>query len=117
MIDILKAMFEDSKDKYENTIRKLEEELRRRPEVLDIPPLQTVSTLVVDELNKKLKEKDNLLKILKVEFENKVKEEHESINHRLKNITNNDQIEEKIVMQDNKLKERHLECVPVQKKD
>jgi len=40
---------------YENNIKKLQEDLRRRPKVFNIPPLKTISNPYVDELNKKLK--------------------------------------------------------------
>jgi hypothetical protein len=56
-IDNTKAMFEMSLPRYENTISNLQEELKRRLDVLNIPPLQTASNLVVDESKKSLKEK------------------------------------------------------------
>jgi hypothetical protein len=42
--------------------------LKRRTYVFNIPPLQTVSNLVVDELKKSFKEKETFIEILKVEF-------------------------------------------------
>jgi hypothetical protein len=44
-IDNTKEMFEISLATYENTISNLQEELKRRPKVLNIPPLQTASNL------------------------------------------------------------------------
>ena len=41
-LDRLKDMFHHQNKKYEETIRRLENEMKNRPEVLNMPPLKTV---------------------------------------------------------------------------
>jgi len=76
-IDNTKEMVEMSLATYESTTSNIQEELKRRPKVLNIPPLKTASNLVVGELKKSLKEKETFIEILKAEFEKIVIEEHE----------------------------------------
>jgi hypothetical protein len=49
--------------------------LKRILDVLNLPPLQTASNLAMDELKKSLKEKEEFIVILKIEFEKNVIEE------------------------------------------
>lgn len=70
-------MFDDTNVKNEKIISRFQEELRSRLNILDIPLLETIITHEV-ELIKNLKEKDKLIENLKVEFENKLKDEQET---------------------------------------
>jgi hypothetical protein len=45
--------------------------LKRILDVLSLPPLQTASNLGMDELKKSLKEKEEFIVILKIEFKKK----------------------------------------------
>jgi hypothetical protein len=49
-IDNTNAMFKMSLTTYQNTISNIQGELKRRPNVLNIPPFQTASNPTVDEL-------------------------------------------------------------------
>jgi hypothetical protein len=62
--------------------------LKRRLDVLNIPPLQTASNLARDELKKSLKEKEEFIVILKTEFEKNVIEECEKNNLEIEEYKN-----------------------------
>jgi len=68
-IDNTKAMFEMSLATYKNTISNLQEYLKRRSNVLNIPPLQIASNPTTDEFKKSLKKKYAFIEILKAGFE------------------------------------------------
>ena len=61
--------------KYEETIKRLEGELKHLPEVLDIPPLRTVisqEAILTTEVNKLNK----IIEIMKDDFKNSLVEEY-----------------------------------------
>ena len=69
-LDGLKDMFQDEKKKDEETIGRLENELKNRFEVLNMTPLKTIFCKEA-ELQQELKQKETFILDLKVEFEKK----------------------------------------------
>ena len=66
-------MYQAQNKKYEETRGRLENELKNRPEVLNMPPLKTVFGKEV-ELQQELKHKETFIVGLKFEFENTLRE-------------------------------------------
>ena len=67
--------------KDEQTIKRLEDELKHRPEVLDIPPLNTVMGQEA-RLMAEVEKKNRLIERMKAQFENSLAESHNK--HQLK---------------------------------
>ena len=80
-IDELHAKLKKFQATYDEKISEIEEELRRRPKVLNIPPLENSNTSEAKTV-KLLNEKDKFVKYLKAKIANKSKYEdqqkHES---------------------------------------
>ena len=72
-LDRLKDMYQAQKKKNEETIGRLENELKNRPEVLNMPPLKTVFGKEA-ELQQELKQKETFIAGLKVEFQRALRE-------------------------------------------
>ena len=66
-------MYQAQKKKGEETIGILENEMKNKPEVLNLPPLKTVFGKEA-EIRQELKQKETFIAGLKVEFENKMRE-------------------------------------------
>lgn len=71
-IDEIHAKFKNVQATYDEKISELEKELRRRQEVLDIPPLET-SYIFKAKLVKILNEKDKIVEYLQTKIANKSK--------------------------------------------
>lgn len=69
-IDALQVKFKEVQATSDEKISELEEELRRRPEVLNVSPLTTLDTYEA-KLVKILNEKYKFIKYLKAKFEKK----------------------------------------------
>jgi hypothetical protein len=81
-------MYETSLATYTRTIENLERELKIRPQVLKIPPLNIASNLEVDVLKNSLKEKEGLVQLFKFEFENIVIHLHHKHNSKIEEYKN-----------------------------
>ena len=68
-------MYEDQKKKDAETIQNLQNELKNRPEVLNVPPLNTVMGEEA-KLHNELKKKEQLIDHLKDEFEHRCREKY-----------------------------------------
>ena len=66
-------MYQDQKKKDEETIGRLENELKKRPKVLNMPPLKTIFGQEA-ELQQELKQKETFIAGLKVDFVKKMRE-------------------------------------------
>ena len=72
-IDTLKGIFRDVKENDETTKQRLEDELKKRPKFLNVPPLKTVVGMEA-QLHRELKKKEELIEVLKDGFERNYKE-------------------------------------------
>jgi cell fate (sporulation/competence/biofilm development) regulator YmcA (YheA/YmcA/DUF963 family) len=94
---------------YTRTISNLEKELKRRPQVLKIPPLNIASNPEVDVLKNSLKEKEGLIQIFKAEFENTVIQLHQKHNSEIEEYKNKlDSLKKENCNQDNKLNQKKM---------
>ena len=73
LADRLKDMYQAQRKKDEETIGRLENELKNRPKVLNMPPLKTVFGKEA-ELQQELKQKETFIPGLKVEFQRALRE-------------------------------------------
>ena len=67
-----KTCFRVKRKKDEETIGRLENELKNMPEFLNMPPLKTIVGKEA-ELQQELKQKETFVVVLKVEFEKKIR--------------------------------------------
>ena len=64
--------------KDEQTIERLKDELKHRPDVLDIPPLNTVITQEA-RLTAEVNKKNRIIEIMKAQFQNSLAEDYSQL--------------------------------------